>query len=179
MQNDMATDTDNRLGRPSATAVASPFFWDWPSPFIASASTAMFCCRDDRSWRQVPRSNRGTHLARLAGVLLVLVVLGGLAASCSSGGSDALPSSLFGTWNGGNNVVHSVHFSNGGRLEINGPACSGYYQLSAIDRNDGTVDSGYMNCGSIMDGDLTAAVTVRGNSMTVTGAVINGRYERG
>jgi hypothetical protein len=173
----MAMDTDDCLRCPSATTVASLFFWAWPSPCtVSTASTAMFCQRWSRPWRQVPRSNRGTHLARLAGML---VVLGGLTASCSSGGSDALPGSLFGTWNGGNNVVHSVRFSNGGRLEINGPACNGYYQLSAIDRTVGTVNSGYLNCGSIMDGDLAATVTVTGNSMTVTGAVINGTYQRG
>lgn len=108
-----------------------------------------------------------------------IVVISGLDFSACSSNSDGLPGSLFGTWNGGNNVVHSVRFSDGGRLEINGGSCSGDYQLGAVDGNVGTVTSGYIDCGHLMNGYLTDTVNVSGNSLTLTGDVINGTYQRG
>ena len=107
-----------------------------------------------------------------------LLALASCVSSCSSGQPNALPNALFGTWTGGNNLVHSVRFSEGGRLEINDSSCSGEYQLSAVDGNLGTVSSGYMDCGSIMNGYLTSNVTVTGNTLTITGAIINGTYTR-
>ncbi len=108
----------------------------------------------------------------LAGVFLLST-----AAACS-GASKGLPGSLYGSWRGGNDAVKSVRFSNGGRVELNEGKCAGEYQLSAIDGNKGTVRSGYIQCGGIMDGYFMATVTVEGNSMSVSGSVINGTYQR-
>lgn len=107
--------------------------------------------------------------------LLALLLFG--AAACSAGAAE-LPESLYGTWNGGNREVTSVRFSDGGRVELNNGQCAGEYSLSAVDGNKGSVRSGYIKCGQIMDGYFTATVNVDGDSMTVTGSVINGQYKR-
>lgn len=98
-------------------------------------------------------------------------------AACSAGAKN-LPESLFGTWSGGNSDVHEVRFSNGGRVELNGGQCAGEYRLSAVDGSRGSVRSGYIQCGQIMDGYFTATVTVSGDSLVVDGNVINGSWRR-
>ncbi|MDQ3576193.1 MAG: hypothetical protein M3443_01015 [Actinomycetota bacterium] len=108
---------------------------------------------------------------------LAALLLFGAAAACSAGAKE-LPESLYGTWNGGNREVTSVRFSDGGRVELNDGQCGGEYRLSAVDGNKGSVRSGYIRCGRIMDGYFTATVTVDGDSMTADGSVINGQYKR-
>jgi hypothetical protein len=107
---------------------------------------------------------------------LVLAILL-LAVACSRGASG-LPESLYGTWRGGNDAVSSVRFSSGGRVELNGGSCAGEYTLTAVDGETGSVHSGYIDCVPVMNGQFTATVTVKGNTMIVEGAVINGSYRR-
>lgn len=107
---------------------------------------------------------------------MLAVVL--VTAACSAG-SKQLPESLYGSWNGRNREVRAVRFSNGGRVELNNGECGGEYRLSTVDGNKGTVRSGYIKCGQIMDGYFTATVTVDGDSLTADGSVINGQYKRG
>ena len=123
-----------------------------------------------RSWRRprwMPTASTPTRLIVLAACLLVT--------GC---GATTMPSALFGTWNGGNDVVHSVRFSSGGRVEINGSACAGSYSLSAIDGDTGTLDSGYIDCSGIMNGYFTDTATVTGGSLNLQGDVLNGTYHR-
>jgi len=95
-----------------------------------------------------------------------------------SASAKGLPESLHGTWKGGNDEVSTLRFSEGGRVELNEGECAGEYRLSAIDGNKGTINSGYINCGSIMDGTFQATVTTSGDSLTVKGSVVGGEYER-
>jgi len=116
-----------------------------------------------------------THLDRLrprhitvAGLLLFAM------AGC---GSHGLPDSLHGSWTGGNSTVQSVKFSDGGRVELNGGECSGSYTVGSIDGDVGSVRSGYIKC-SLMDGYFETDLTVKGDTMTVTGSLLRGTYHR-
>jgi hypothetical protein len=99
-------------------------------------------------------------------------------AACGTG-SDELPASLIGTWEGGNDSVSVVRFTDGGRIELNDGQCHGAFEISAIDENRADIATGYIECPPIMDGYITdAAVTVDGDTLTVDGPVINGTYSR-
>ncbi len=110
----------------------------------------------------------------LRSVLLYVGLLGLSLGACTQTAKE-LPESLYGTWNGGNNAVKSLRFSDGGRVELNGGQCAGEYRLSAVDGNKGRVRPGY---GQIMDGYFTATVTIDGDTVSATGSVINGTYKR-
>jgi len=110
-----------------------------------------------------------------AGAAALLVIVTTVLAGCSS--SSTGPAFL-GTWSGGNNGAHEVRFSEGGRLTING-TCSGPYTVLSSDGDSFDIQSGEIDCAPLMTGTLTATLTVSGDSMSVTGTVINGQWSRG
>lgn len=115
--------------------------------------------------------------AYFARVALLFAAAGFIAAACGAS-NKGMPEGLYGTWDGGNNLVSTVRFSDGGRIEMNNGACSGEYELSAIDGSVANLRTGYIRC-DVMDGYIQGATaTVDGDSLTITGPKINGSYER-
>ena len=132
-------------------------------------------------WDGVAATGAGRARRWQASLVTGLIVGGlGLSPGCSSSSPKALPDSLYGTWQGGNDKVTSVRFSSGGSIELNGKtACDSTYTTSAIDGGRASVRSGYLNCDGIMDGYLTAEVTVTDKALTASGYPIGGTYVRG
>ncbi len=100
-------------------------------------------------------------------------------AACS--GEAGFPETLNDDWSGGNTAVYEVRFSAGGRLTING-ACSGAYELSAIDdeMSVATLETDLIDCPGVMNGFVTdATVEVDGDTLMISGPVLNGTYVRG
>jgi hypothetical protein len=103
-------------------------------------------------------------------------VLGLTLVGCS-GASNSMPDALYGTWVGGNNLVSTVRFSDGGRIDINDGQCVGEYGVTSFDTNIADISTGYIRC-PLMDGyllDVTATRT--DDTLTITGSLINGTYE--
>ena len=71
-------------------------------------------------------------------------------------------------------MVSTVRFSDIGRIEMNDGACSGEYELSAIDGGVANLRTGYIRC-DVMDSYLQGVTaTLEGDSLTITGPKING-----
>jgi len=116
----------------------------------------------------------------LRSCMLLGLVAGVATVGCGGDGEEALPAALYGDWSGGNSSVSRLRFSEGGRIDLNEGQCAGEYQLSALDEDVATLDSGYINCPGVMDGYISdATVRLTEDGLTISGPVVNGDWTSG